>query len=170
MSAIPHLLSIATAVPPFPLDQDDVIRRVQALFGAAPALERLLPVFANSGIRTRYSCVPIEWYDRQHGWAERNRVYIAGALDLLEETTLRLLDRAEPPQPGCVAAGPGKLREPLQPDKNECEIKGRHRLASARNPAVNPGPSAVINAKFHSRASASICSNTNSTVGADMLP
>jgi alkylresorcinol/alkylpyrone synthase len=94
MSAIPHLLSIATAVPPFPLDQDDVIRRVQALFGAAPALERLLPVFANSGIRTRYSCVPIEWYDRQHGWAERNRVYIAGALDLLEETTLRLLDRA----------------------------------------------------------------------------
>ena len=94
MSAVPRLLSIATAVPPFPLDQDDVIRRVQALFGAAPALERLLPVFANSGIRTRYSCVPIEWYDRPHGWAERNRVYISGALDLLEETTLRLLDRA----------------------------------------------------------------------------
>ncbi len=94
MSAIPHLLSIATAVPPFALDQDDVIRRVQALFGAAPVLERLLPVFANSGIRTRYSCVPIEWYDRPHGWAERNRVYISGALDLLEETTLRLLDRA----------------------------------------------------------------------------
>jgi alkylresorcinol/alkylpyrone synthase len=38
--------------------------------------------------------VPIEWYDRAHGWAERNRVYIASALDLLEATAIRLLDRA----------------------------------------------------------------------------
>jgi alkylresorcinol/alkylpyrone synthase len=94
MPAAPRLMSIATAVPAHPLDQDDVIRRVRALFGAAPPLERLLPVFANSGIRTRYSCVPIDWYDRRHGWAERNRVYISGALELLENTSLRLLDRA----------------------------------------------------------------------------
>jgi len=94
MPSAPHVLSLATAVPPYRLDQDDVIRRVEALFNGAPALERLLPVFANSGIRSRYSCVPIEWYDRQHGWVERNRVYIAGALDLLETTTVRLLDRA----------------------------------------------------------------------------
>jgi alkylresorcinol/alkylpyrone synthase len=94
MPAAPRLLGLATAVPPYPLDQGDVIRRVQMLFDGAPALERLLPVFSNTGIRTRYSCVPIEWYDRPHGWAERNRVYIAGALDLLEQTALSLLDRA----------------------------------------------------------------------------
>ena len=94
MPPAPHVLSLATAVPPYRLDQDDVIRRVEALFNGAPALERLLPVFANSGIRSRYSCVPIEWYDRQHSWAERNGVYITGALDLLETTTVRLLDRA----------------------------------------------------------------------------
>jgi alkylresorcinol/alkylpyrone synthase len=94
MPPAPHLLSVATAVPPYRLDQDDVIRRVEALFNGAPALERLLPVFANSGIRSRYSCVPIEWYDRQHSWGERNAVYITGALDLLETTTVRLLDRA----------------------------------------------------------------------------
>ncbi len=94
MPPAPHLLSLATAVPPYRLDQDDVIRRVEALFNGAPTLERLLPVFANSGIRSRYSCVPIEWYDRQHSWAERNGVYITGALDLLETTTVRLLDRA----------------------------------------------------------------------------
>ncbi len=94
MPAAPHLLSLATTVPPYRLDQDAVIRRVEALFDGAPVLERLLPVFANAGIRTRYSCVPIEWYDRPHGWAERNRTYIAGALDLLETTTVRLLDRA----------------------------------------------------------------------------
>ena len=94
MPAAPRLLSVATAVPPYRLDQGDVIRRVQALFGVAPGLDRLLPVFANAGIRARYSSVPIEWYDRPHGWAERNRVYIAAALDLLERTTIRLLDQA----------------------------------------------------------------------------
>jgi alkylresorcinol/alkylpyrone synthase len=94
MAAAPRLLSIATAVPPYPLDQDDVIERVRRLFGGAAALDRLLPVFTNTGIRTRYSCVPIEWYDRRHGWAERNHIYLSAALDLLEATAIRLLDRA----------------------------------------------------------------------------
>jgi alkylresorcinol/alkylpyrone synthase len=94
MLAASRLLSVATAVPPYPLDQDDVIERVKLLFGGAPALERLLPVFTNTGIRTRYSCVPMEWYDRPHSWAERNRIYLAAALDILEATTVQLLDRA----------------------------------------------------------------------------
>ncbi|HXC91439.1 MAG TPA: 3-oxoacyl-[acyl-carrier-protein] synthase III C-terminal domain-containing protein [Stellaceae bacterium] len=94
MPAAPRLLSLATAVPPYRLDQRDVIRRVEALFEGAPSLARLLLVFANAGIRARYSCVPIEWYDRPHGWPERNETYVAGALDLLERTTLSLLDRA----------------------------------------------------------------------------
>ena len=85
---------MATAVPPYPLDQDAVVERVKLLFGRAENLDRLLSVFINTGIRTRYSCVPIEWYDREHGWAERNRIYLATALDLLEAVTRQLLDRA----------------------------------------------------------------------------
>jgi alkylresorcinol/alkylpyrone synthase len=92
MQAVPRLLAIATAVPPYPLDQDDVVERVKLLFGRSQNLERLLPVFTNTGIRTRYSCVPIDWYDRAHGWAERNRIYLASALDLLEAATRQLLD------------------------------------------------------------------------------
>jgi len=93
MHAFPRILGVATAVPPYPLDQNDVVERVKLLFGRAENLDRLLPVFTNTGIRTRYSCVPIEWYDREHGWAERNRIYLASALDLLEATTWQLLDR-----------------------------------------------------------------------------
>jgi len=91
MSAAPRLLAVATTVPPYPLDQDDVVERVKLLFGRSPDLDRLLPVFANTGIQRRYSCVPIEWYDRPHGWPERNRVYLASALDLLEAATKRVL-------------------------------------------------------------------------------
>ena len=83
MFAVPRLLAVATAVPPFLLDQSDVVERVKLLFGRSPDLDRLLPVFLNTGILRRYSCVPIEWYDRAHGWPERNSIYLASALDLL---------------------------------------------------------------------------------------
>jgi alkylresorcinol/alkylpyrone synthase len=92
MPAVPRLLAVATAVPPYRLDQEDVVERVKRLFGGSQELDRLLPVFINTGIRTRYSCVPIEWYDRPHGWPERNRIYVDSALDLLETTTRQLLD------------------------------------------------------------------------------
>ena len=91
MPAVPRLFAVATAVPPYPLDQNDVIERVKLLFGRSPDLDRLLPVFLNTGIERRYSCVPIEWYDRAHGWPERNRIYLASALDLLEAATNRVL-------------------------------------------------------------------------------
>src|SRR5260370_14140356 len=94
MHVVPRLLSVATAVPPYPLDQDDVVARVKLLFGRSPDLERLLPVFLNTGIQTRYSCVPIEWYDHEHGWAERNRIYVGSALDLLERATIQALRSA----------------------------------------------------------------------------
>jgi len=93
MSAVPRLLAVATAVPPYPLDQNDVIERVKLLFGRSPDLDRLLPVFLNTGIHRRYSCVPIEWYDRAHGWPERNRIYLDSALDLLEVATQQVLCR-----------------------------------------------------------------------------
>jgi len=91
MAVVPRLLAVTTAVPQYPLDQEDVIERVKLLFGRSPDLDRLLPVFLNTGIHRRYSCVPLEWYDRAHGWPERNRIYLDSALDLLEEATRQVL-------------------------------------------------------------------------------
>ena len=94
MRPLPHLASIATALPPHRLDQSNVVARVEQLFGRAPDFERLIPVYANSGIECRYSVEPFEWFDRPHGWADRNRAYLAGALDLIEAAAGRALDRA----------------------------------------------------------------------------
>ncbi|HWK45751.1 MAG TPA: 3-oxoacyl-[acyl-carrier-protein] synthase III C-terminal domain-containing protein [Stellaceae bacterium] len=89
------MIAVATAVPPYPLDQADVKERVKMLFGRrSDDVERLLPVFTNTGIATRYSCVPIDWYNEPHTWPERNRIYLESALDLLETATLRVLDKA----------------------------------------------------------------------------
>ncbi|TMJ58631.1 MAG: type III polyketide synthase [Alphaproteobacteria bacterium] len=94
MSLSPRLLALATAVPPHALGQEEVVERVKRLFGRSVELDRLLPVFVNSDITRRYSTVPIEWYDEPHGWAERNRRYLTGALDLLEIVAGRVLDHA----------------------------------------------------------------------------
>ena len=94
MGPFPRLAAIATAVPPHRLDQSNVVGRVEQLFGRSPDFERLIPVYANSGIGCRYSVVPFEWFDEPHGWADRNRAYLAGALQLIEAAASRALDRA----------------------------------------------------------------------------
>jgi alkylresorcinol/alkylpyrone synthase len=96
MPDLPRLVALATAVPPHALGQAEVARRAQHLFSEARAqdLDRLMPVFANAGIDRRYSCVPLDWYERAHGWAERNALYLEHAERLLERAGREALGRA----------------------------------------------------------------------------
>ena len=55
----------------------------------------MIPMFGNTGIEYRYSCVPMEWYEKQHDWPERIRIYLASSLELLETATRSALARAE---------------------------------------------------------------------------
>jgi alkylresorcinol/alkylpyrone synthase len=90
-----RLLSVATAVPPYCLDQDDVATRIRLALGhRSPEIVRMLPMFANTGIERRYSCVPMSWYEEPHGWEERNAIYLQSSLDLLEAATQDALERA----------------------------------------------------------------------------
>jgi alkylresorcinol/alkylpyrone synthase len=82
--AMPTILSVATAVPPYALAQCDVAAMAPQLFDPAVSdVARLLPVFDHAGIDRRYSCVPLDWYRQPHGWAERNRLYLQHASALL---------------------------------------------------------------------------------------
>jgi len=94
----PRLLALATAVPPYVLRQSEVRVRARHLFaGAGNEIERLLSVFENAEIETRYSCVPIEWYDAPAGWKDRNRIYLENAVSLLERVTRACLADAKLP-------------------------------------------------------------------------
>ena len=95
MDLLPRILSVATAVPPYLLDQNDVTRRVSIALGPrSPEIVRLLPMFGNTGIVRRYSCVPIEWYEEPHDWPERNQIYLDSAIELLESAARSALARA----------------------------------------------------------------------------
>ncbi|MEJ1968064.1 MAG: 3-oxoacyl-[acyl-carrier-protein] synthase III C-terminal domain-containing protein [Rhizomicrobium sp.] len=91
---LPRLLALKSAVPPYTLDQTDVSVRAGTLFQSRRDMARLLPVFENTGIDRRYSCVPIDWYNEPHGWTDRNALYIQNAVALFETIVLDLLKQA----------------------------------------------------------------------------
>ncbi len=90
----PRLLALKSAVPPHVLNQADVSVRAGALFQSHRDMTRLMPVFENTGIERRYSCVPIDWYSQPHGWTDRNALYIENAVALFEKVALDLLAEA----------------------------------------------------------------------------
>jgi len=80
------ILSIATANPKYCIDQRDAWEGAKGIF---PHLARLESLYTNTGIETRYSCVPPDWCKRTHTWEERTEVYQRHAMELLEEVAAR---------------------------------------------------------------------------------
>jgi len=89
------LLSLATAVPEHVLRQRDVAEAASQHFGARyPEFERLAKVFESTGIITRRSVRPIDWFAQPRGWPERTEAYLEGAQILFIEAAQAALDAA----------------------------------------------------------------------------
>lgn len=90
-----RLLSIATAVPPHRVDQADVAALAAGIYaGRVEGWQHLEAVFASTGVRTRYSAAPLDWFRAPHGWKDKTRRYRDSATALLAEVALAALDRA----------------------------------------------------------------------------
>ena len=91
----PRLLSIATAVPPHMLDQDDILRESRGLLQSRFAqFDRLAPAFRNAGIARRHSVVPLDWFRQPHGWMDRTAAFAEGAAALFRQAAGAALDQA----------------------------------------------------------------------------
>jgi alkylresorcinol/alkylpyrone synthase len=100
----PHILGLATEVPPFELRTDDVIAEATSIFaGRHKDFERLMPVFANTGIVKRHSVRPYNWFRGDQGWPERTEAFIDGATDLFRKAATRAL-RDSHVEPGEIDA------------------------------------------------------------------
>lgn len=82
-------------MPPFVLRQDQVAEAAARLFaGSAEERERLLGIYRNTGIETRHSVVPLDWYLEPHGFAERNALFLRHATQLAAEAASAALAKA----------------------------------------------------------------------------
>lgn len=89
------LLSLATAVPPYIVEQSEAKALARQAFGGRKALfDRLSGVFDNAGIARRNLVAPQDWYLEPHGWRDRNAVYIAAAEQLFIDAATTAIGRA----------------------------------------------------------------------------
>lgn len=95
---MPRITAVTTAVPSHEVDQSAACELVRTHFdGRLRNLERMLPVFANAGILTRYFCRPISWMVKPHSLGEKCEVYIQCATDLSARATRQLLMQGQVP-------------------------------------------------------------------------
>lgn len=100
----PAILSVATALPPHRVGQEEAKRFARGMFSEVyKDVERLMPIFDNVHVESRYFCVPVEWFAQDHTFPEKNALYVEHALALSEKAARRALDSAGA-DPGDVGA------------------------------------------------------------------
>jgi alkylresorcinol/alkylpyrone synthase len=88
------LLSLATAVPPHVVTQDQAKLRAREAFGKKALFDRLSGVFDNAGIARRYIVAPQHWYMASHGWHDRNALYLEAAEKLFAQAAAAAIEKA----------------------------------------------------------------------------
>lgn len=89
---MPKLISAATAIPQHRVTQSEAKAIASGIFGSRlKDFDRLLPLFENTDIETRYLCVPPDWFGKPHSLEEKNEIYIRSATELGAEAARRLM-------------------------------------------------------------------------------
>ena len=89
----PRLLSLGTAVPPYPITQAEVLEILaQAKGKALPP--RMAEILGNTGIEQRHIAMPPEYYFGARSWADRAAVYETTSAALFQVAAGQALERS----------------------------------------------------------------------------
>src|SRR4029077_6395330 len=93
---MPAPAGLYKATPPHVLTQADIKPFVSALFRETLGDDapRLGQIFDTSGIRTRHVAIPLDWFERDWSFAEKNARYVEAALELAAGAVEGCLARA----------------------------------------------------------------------------
>jgi len=92
---MPRIEAVATVVPPHVVHQEESKALARHFFqDAFPDIDRLLGVFAQSHIRKRHFCMPLDWFSTDQAFAEKNRLYVEHAEALAWEASSLCLQKA----------------------------------------------------------------------------
>lgn len=93
---MPRIAAIETVNPPHKLSQDETMDFARNLFqDAFSDIERLLKVFQNGEIHSRYFVMPIEWFKKKRSFQEKNDLYIDFATNLGAECIEKCMTRSD---------------------------------------------------------------------------
>lgn len=91
---MPVIASVGTATPPYRIGQNEARQFAGRLFANSfKDIERLLPVFENGQVHSRYFSAPLEWFGDHHDAAEKNQLYVKTAETLGERAIRHCLEQ-----------------------------------------------------------------------------
>ncbi|MBM7584286.1 alkylresorcinol/alkylpyrone synthase [Bacillus pakistanensis] len=80
---MPKIIAVETTLPPYRISQEQVARFAKNLFSNSfRDINRLLKVFQNGDIESRYFVKDLEWFSRSHTFQEKNDAFIENAVSL----------------------------------------------------------------------------------------
>lgn len=89
---MPVIRSVATALPPYALSQNQIRDLAREYFAPAfPEIDRYMSVFRHAQIDKRHFVAPLEWFSEPHSFKECNDLFIETATALGAEAALRCL-------------------------------------------------------------------------------
>jgi len=95
MKELACIKSVGTAVPQYALEQSDIKQLAAGLFRSHfKDIDRLISIFENSCIKTRYLSQPLEWYITPHTFSDANKIFETVALELMVKAAQQALERA----------------------------------------------------------------------------
>ncbi|WP_064091402.1 type III polyketide synthase [Rossellomorea aquimaris] len=91
---MPKVLSVETEVPKYKITQSEAAEFAKNLFSENfKDIGRLLSVFQNGEIESRYFVNPLEWFSENHSFQEKNDLFIQYAVELGSEAVKKCLQR-----------------------------------------------------------------------------
>jgi alkylresorcinol/alkylpyrone synthase len=92
-SHLPRIAVVETVNPPHQLSQNETMEFARNLFmDAFSDIERLLKVFQNGEISSRYFVMPIDWFKEKRSFKEKNDLYIDFATNLGAECIQKCME------------------------------------------------------------------------------
>ncbi len=91
---MPKIISVGTAVPPYKIAQNDAREFAFRMFSHHfKDIHRLMKIFENTQIDQRYFCVPVDWFDHEHSFEEKNAIYTKNAIELSKNAIYTCLSK-----------------------------------------------------------------------------
>ncbi|MBT2581392.1 3-oxoacyl-[acyl-carrier-protein] synthase III C-terminal domain-containing protein [Planococcus sp. ISL-109] len=93
---MPMIRTVVTENAPYRVNQRDLVGVVRNLFGGEyEDIERLLKVFGNGQIDSRYFAAPLDWFEKDRTLEEKNNLYIEEAVRMGSRAVQKCLAEAE---------------------------------------------------------------------------
>ncbi|HET7629632.1 MAG TPA: 3-oxoacyl-[acyl-carrier-protein] synthase III C-terminal domain-containing protein [Bacillales bacterium] len=91
-----EILSVGTSLPPYRVSQEEALQFAREAFQQHYSdIDRLLNVFHNGEINSRYFSAPLDWFKRPHDLKEKNDLYIQNAVRLSVQAVESCLRHAD---------------------------------------------------------------------------